>query len=237
MKKLLICFDVDGTLIDDTVFIWQTLHDAIGTDPEERRQWSDAFWNKDISYAEWAAKDVAMWREKQVTRSHLRAHIQQLRPMTGAVRCLHRLKADGHRLGVISGSLDVALACAFPDWETLFEHVFLNRLVFDRRDELIGVEATPYDIDHKADGLREMAKRMAVPLEKTVFVGDHFNDVSVAKIAGLSIAFNCKSDALAAVSDTVVTGRDLQSILPAIDAYAGTGQAELNSVISKSPII
>ena len=114
MDRLLVCFDVDGTLIDDTVFIWQTLHDAIGTDPAEREHWSNAFWKKEITYAEWAGKDVGMWREKGVTRQQIVNYINGLRPMTGAWECLTELHREGHVLGVISGSLDIALKQTFP---------------------------------------------------------------------------------------------------------------------------
>ncbi|MBN1297066.1 HAD family phosphatase [bacterium] len=216
MRQLLICFDVDGTLIDDTVFIWQTLHDAIATDPEERRAWEKAFWNKEITYAEWAQHDVDMWRRKGVTRRDLMQYLTPLRPMCGANDALNALHDAGHVLGIISGSLDIALDRAFPDWKTLFRHVFLNHLIFNEQDVLMGVRATSYDIDHKADGLREMARRTGFALTDTVFIGDHFNDVSVAELAGLSIAFNCKSDLLARVADVVVDGTDLRSILPVI---------------------
>ena len=33
----LACFDLDGTLVDDTIFIWQTLHDHFGSDATRRR--------------------------------------------------------------------------------------------------------------------------------------------------------------------------------------------------------
>jgi len=232
VKKLLICFDVDGTLIDDTVFIWQTLHDAVGTDPVERRYWSDAFWKKEISYAEWAAKDVEMWRIKNVTRSDIHQYITALKPMMGALESLRELHRDGHILGVISGSLDVALEQVFPDWRQLFSHVFLNHLLFDDNHSLKGIQATPYDIEHKADGLREMAKRTGISLADTVFIGDNFNDVSVAKLAGFSIAFNCKSDELRQVADVVTSGIDLRVIVPIIRKLAQCDQMALNSVIS-----
>jgi HAD superfamily phosphoserine phosphatase-like hydrolase len=232
VKKMLICFDVDGTLIDDTVFIWQTLHDAVGTDPVERRYWSDAFWKKEISYAEWAAKDIEMWRVKNVTRNDIRRYISALKPMTGAMESLRDLHRDGHTLGVISGSLDVALEQVFPEWKQLFSHVFLNRLQFDDTQLLTGIHATPYDIEHKADGLREMSKRTGVSLKDTVFIGDNFNDVSVAKLAGFSIAFNCKSDELRQAADVVTSGNDLRVILPIIRQLAQCDQIALNSVIS-----
>jgi HAD superfamily phosphoserine phosphatase-like hydrolase len=230
VRRLLICFDVDGTLIDDTVFIWQTLHDAAGTDPAERRRWSDAFWNSEITYAEWAQKDIDMWRAKGVTRQDIQRYIAELNPMTGAWESLLALHNDGHVLGIISGSLDVALEQAFPQWRKVFSHVYLNRLVFDDRHRLAGVRTTPYDIEHKADGLREMARITRIPLTDTVFIGDHFNDVSVARTAGFSIAFNCKSDELRQAASVVTTGKDLRVVVPTIRAFAH--HTALNSVIS-----
>ena len=221
MKQLLICFDVDGTLVDDTVFIWQTLHTAVGTDPAERRRWSKAFWNKEIRYTEWAQKDIDMWREKNVTRFDLHRYIDELKPMTGAWETLQTLYDDGHVLGIVSGSLDIVLEQVFPRWGNLFTHVFLNRLVFDERHYLTGVKATPYDIDHKADGLREMVRLTGIPMKNTVFVGDHFNDVTVAQAAGLSIAFNSKSDELRKAASIVTQQKDLRVIIPLIRKYAG----------------
>lgn len=221
MRKLLICFDVDGTLIDDTTFIWQTLHDAIGTDPQERDEWATAFWNKEITYEQWAGHDIDMWQRKGVNRQQMITYIDDLKPMLGSQETLLALKTAGHDLGVISGSLDIALERAFPESIAFFEHIFLNRLIFDEDGVLQGIKATPFDIDHKADGLVEMSRRTNIPMSDTVFIGDNFNDVSVAKIAGLSLAFNCKSHELAAVSDHVISGKDLRSILPLIESFAG----------------
>jgi len=232
MKKLLICFDVDGTLVDDTIFIWQTLHDAIGTDPVERKRWSKAFWNSEITYDQWAGSDVKMWCDKNVTKQDLMQHISALKPMNGANEVLSSLKNDGHELGIISGSLDIALDQAFPEWQNMFGHVFLNHLEFDSDNYLSGVKTTPFDIDLKGAGLIEIARRTGFSIEDTVFIGDNFNDVSVAKLAGLSIAFNCKSDELAEVSDCVIDDKNLRNILPVINKFASGDQILLNSVIS-----
>ncbi len=224
MKRLLICFDVDGTLIDDMTFIWKTLHERIGTDPDQREYWADAFWSKKITYAEWARKDVDMWIKKGITRQGIMAHLTDLKPMVGAMETLSRLKGQSHVLGVISGSLDIALEQIFPDWNTVFDHILLNRLIFGEDDRLTGIVPTPFDIEHKATGLRHIAQQCGIPLEDSVYIGDNFNDVDVAKIAGCAIAYNCKSDLLAENSDYVVPGPDLRAILPMIDEFARTGE-------------
>ncbi|MBN1355483.1 HAD-IB family phosphatase [bacterium] len=219
MQNLLICFDVDGTLIDDTVFIWETLHQRIRTDPAERKHWADEYWKGKITYAEWATRDVEMWRKKNIRRDQMLDIIRHLRPMAGAVETLTTLKRQADILSVISGSLDIALELALGNVRRYFDYIMLNRLLFDEQGYLTGVTPTPFDIEHKATGLKSIALETAFPLNRTVFVGDNFNDVEVSKIAGLSIAFNCKSDELACVADHVVPGSDLRAILPIIEEY------------------
>jgi len=220
MKSLLICFDVDGTLIDDTVFIWQTIHEKINTDKNERDFWSAEYWNKRITYDEWARKDVEMWIKMGATRTSLKSTISDLKPMKGAFDTLNILKKSGHQLGVISGSLDIAFDKAFPNNEKLFDCIYLNKLQFDSEGYLKGIQSTPFDIEHKATGLKKMAEENNFEMKNTVFIGDNFNDVEVAKIAGCSIAFNCKSDQLARVSDYVIEKKDLREIIPIIHKFA-----------------
>ncbi len=50
LKYKLICFDLDGTIIDETIFIWQTIHDALGSDKKKRKQYAEDFVNKKITY-------------------------------------------------------------------------------------------------------------------------------------------------------------------------------------------
>ncbi len=190
------------------------------TDPVERKYWTDAYFNKEISYAEWASKDVEMWMEQDADHDRILACIDGLSPMPGAGETLETLLSQSHTMGIISGSLDVAFEKVYPSWRRYFKHVFLNRLEFSPEGKLTGVIPTPYDIEHKATGLREMAHRTGVPLTHTVFIGDNFNDVEVARLAGCSIAFNCKSDELAEVSDHLIPGDDLRDILPIIESFA-----------------
>ena len=36
MKYKLACFDLDGTIIDETIYIWQTIHEHLATDEHKR---------------------------------------------------------------------------------------------------------------------------------------------------------------------------------------------------------
>ena len=208
----LIAFDVDGTLVDDTVFIWKTLHDHFGTDPTRREQAYADYFSGGISYADWFWNDIALLRERGATRSAIEAIVAGMRLTGGVPETLHALRSAGARLVIISGSLEVVIRqFALAPW---FDEIYLNRFDYGPDGVLIGGAPTPYDVGEKATGLRHIAEAAGIPMDRTAFIGDNFNDVSVAEAAGFSIAFNCKSDALAAVADVVVEGGDLRRILP-----------------------
>ncbi len=90
--------------------------------------------------------------------------------------------------------------------------MLINRIHFDKNGRLNGGEPTPYDLEGKADGLKELARRHGIPLSSTLFVGDNDNDVWIAKAAGRAIAFNCKSDALREACYAEVKVKDLMAL-------------------------
>jgi len=120
-------------------------------------------------------------------------------------------KAGIAKLAVISGSLNIVLDKLLPDHD--FDHVLINRMLFDGQGHIAGGVPTKFDMANKAAGLAVIAAKENIPLESCVFVGDNFNDISVVRAAGLGIAFNCKSQELAQVADVVIKGKDLREIL------------------------
>jgi HAD superfamily phosphoserine phosphatase-like hydrolase len=208
----LIAFDVDGTLVDDTVFIWTTLHDHFDTDLDRREQaYADYFAGR-ISYSDWFYNDITLLKERGATRAGIEAIVAGMR-LTGWVpETLAALRDAGARLVIISGTLEVVVRqFELTPW---FDEIYLNRFEYDANGALIGGTPTPYDVGEKATGLRHVAQANGVPMERTAFIGDNFNDVSIADAAGFSIAFNCKSEELAAVADLEIEGGDLRRILP-----------------------
>ena len=212
----LVAFDVDGTLADGLEFVWALLHDHFRTDPVARRWAHDSFFAGKITYEEWARHDVMLLQARGATFDGVREALRPLRPMEGTDEVLRVLRRFGLRLAILSGSVDVALAHVLPDYPEWFDHVLINQFVFDEEGRLADVIPTPYDITHKAEGLRRLAREEGLDLEQCAFIGDHYNDVDVARVAGLSMAFNCQSPELAAVADVVVAGKDLRAVLPRI---------------------
>jgi phosphoserine phosphatase len=210
----LVCFDVDGTLVDDTIFIWQTLHDHFATDPALRKQAHDDFFAKRISYADWFHWDLRLLAAAGATAPRIREVLAMLRPMDGAKEALRALHERGHVLAIVSGSLDIVVDHLFAD--APFAHVLLNRIEFDAAGRIAGGTPTPYDLEGKAAGLRELCRREGIPPSRAAFVGDNANDVWIARAAGLPIAFNCKSDELRAACRVEVREKDLRAVARAI---------------------
>lgn len=211
-RPALVAFDVDGTLVDDTVFVWDTLHDHFGTDVEERRAVQADYMAGRITYADWFDHDITSLMARGANRETMAVALGAMRRMTGAEETLDALVGAGVILAVVSGSLNIVLDRLFPSHP--FSDVFINQLEFDADGGIHRWIPTRYDMVRKAAALRQLSEKHGVPLERCAFVGDHYNDVEAVRLAGLGIAFNCKSEDLAAAADIVVSSSDLRDVLP-----------------------
>ena len=112
--------------------------------------------------------------------------------------------------------LDLSVVCLLLFPAELFDHVFLNRMEFDASGSILGGVHTPYDLERKADGLLEVARLAGVGPEQCVFVGDNYNDLSAARVAGMTIAYRPKSEDLRTLADLVIEAGPLSALLPAL---------------------
>lgn len=207
----LVCFDLDGTLVDDTIYIWKSLHEAFDTEPVARQQAYDDFFGGILSYRDWFEHDLKLLRRAGATRQRIEALLSTLKPMEGAHEAISTLRDRGHKVAIISGSLDIVVEHLFG--QHLFDHVLINKLHFAADGCIDGGEPTPYDLAGKAEGLRELARREGLDPKQVAFIGDNENDVWIAEAAGRAIAFNCKSDKLRALCHVEVKTKDLRLVL------------------------
>jgi phosphoserine phosphatase len=208
----LVAFDLDGTLVAHHEPIWKTLHESCGSDLTRRSAVLRAARAGELSYAEWFAADVDMLRNARVTRQDIMAVVAPLAPTPGARELVQDLQQAGARVVVISGGVGLVVDTVFPD--VRFDAVHINRLSFDAAGLLAGGSPTAYDMAHKVDGLRELAEQFAVNMADTAFVGDGPNDVAIAGVAGLSIAWGDADPGLVAASDHHVRAVHLDALRP-----------------------
>ena len=212
-KYKLVCFDVDGTLIDNVTFSWQIFHDYFQTDKHRREDARKKFFNGEISYKQWAEHDIGLWKERNAKKEDFFKAIGNLRLMEGAMETLKELKKRGLKLAIISGSLNILLEKFIPNYEEFFDDVFLSRIYFDEDGGISKVEATEFDMDAKALALKKIAEREKLSLKECVFVGDYLNDIKIIQEAGLGIAFNCNYEDLKKIADIVIDKKDLREVL------------------------
>lgn len=207
----LIAFDLDGTLVDDTIYVWKTLHEHFGTDSRRRHAARRDYFSGRISYEEWFRTDLELLAEKGANRDSILRCFDGLSLAPGAMDVLGELRKRGFVLGLISGSLDVLLDKFFP--ADTFDHVMINCMEFDEAGRIVSGKHTPYDLEGKARGLAELARREGLELSQCAFVGDNVNDLQVMEAAGFSVCVHPKHPDMERVADVVVKGRDLRPLL------------------------
>jgi len=214
MRKFdLICFDVDGTLIEhpQNKVIWEVLNTRILGNDKVNKERYRRYLAGEISYDEWVMLDVSGWVAKKANREQVLAAVNEFNLIEGARETVTELKRRGYRLAVISGTLDIMIDTIFPDHP--FEEIFTNKISFDDAGTLVSWEATPFDLHGKPVALRALVKKFKTSLERSAFIGDGDNDVPLLGVAGYFVAFNPRSSELEKRADTVIKKRDLRSLL------------------------
>jgi phosphoserine phosphatase len=212
-KYDLVCFDLDGTLIEEENgdVLWERMSGLIHGTREVTNKRYEAYEKGELNIEDWFEMDVSEWKSHGVTKNMLIRESKHSKLIDGVKETLKFLKKEGYRLAVISGSVDILLDTVFPDHP--FDEVFMNKLLFDNLGKLTSWEKMRNVNGRKDLVLMEIAKRENIPLSRTVFVGDHLNDIPAAKIAGLAIAFNSDTKELRKVCDAVIEKKDMREIL------------------------
>ena len=212
----LVVFDLDGTIIDNVKYIWQLIHTYLKTDQKKREHYRQQFFAREIHYAEWARMDIKLWKERQARKKDIMRGMSSIRLMNGARQTLMALKKSGHKLAIISGSLNIAVEKVLPEYREIFDYVLVNKIYFRRNGEISRIIPTKYDIEHKLTGLKHICRLENIHLSRTAFIGDNYNDIHIAEAAGLSIAFCPNSKDLEKVADVIIRKKDLRLVLPHI---------------------
>lgn len=212
-KSKVIIFDLDGTLISGIEYIYSHLWDYFDVPHDKHKQPVLDFLDKRITYEEWVKEDIRLLQDAGADRDSMLKAFSGLTLVDGALETINELKDADKKLIVISGSIELTLRSVLPDYKELFDDVFINHYFFDDAGRITHALPTPYDMEHKAKGVIDMAKKYGCSTEECVFIGDAENDIHAAAAAGFSIAFNCKSDMLSEVSDVTLKSDNIKDIL------------------------
>lgn len=84
--------------------------------------------------------------------------------------------------------------------------------------EVTSLEISPQNVS-KGTGLKKLCEYLSLPLEKTIAVGDSYNDMEILKLAGLSVAMGNAHAPVKELSDVTVADNDHDGCAEAIDRY------------------
>lgn len=208
----LVVLDADSTLIRDEVI--ELLADAAGSRTHVAAI-TEAAMRGEIDFAE-------SLRERVATLAGLPVSVfddvgRLIRKTPGVFELIDGLHASGSRVGVVSGGFHELLDPLAA--ELGLDHWRANRLEV-RAGQLTGALFGPIiDAPAKAETLKQWALSDAIPLSRTVAVGDGANDLDMMRVAGLAVAFNAKPR-VKRQADVVIDTLDLSQILPLLGLRA-----------------
>jgi phosphoserine phosphatase len=187
--------DVDGTIIRGPFkYSWQLVWKYLGYDDALRRELFRNYKLGQLSYSAWCAECLAYFQARNLRESDFVTICAELRPTRNLVTGIGMLRRAGVSVGVISGGIDSVLKTVIPDWQDLFNFVYINKFVYNSSGSLVGIKPTSFDFDRKLYALQIETKKRGLSLSAAAFVGEGPNDAYVMKELsighrGLSIAY------------------------------------------------
>ncbi|HEX54991.1 MAG: phosphoserine phosphatase SerB [Candidatus Altiarchaeales archaeon] len=204
MKIRLIAFDLDGVLVDG-LGSWRELHRALGTEERAMANYK-AFYSGEIDFAEWARRDVELW--KGVSAERINEILRRIPLMNGAEETLARLNGK-YKTAIISGGIQ-QLADIVKD-KLGIDYAIGNRLIF--RDGRVSGIKNYVDLHSKGEILRKIAEMNGISTTNCAVIGDYLNDIPMFRVAGFRIAFNPKDEEIKRYADEIIYEKDLRRIL------------------------
>ncbi len=203
--RRLVVLDVDSTFIQDEVI--ELIAEHAGTGAEVAAVTERAM-RGELDFEESLRARVATLAG--VPETVLARVREQVQLTPGAATLVRTLKRLGYTVALVSGGF---IEVVQPLADALgIDHARANRL--EVRDGLLTGRVVGAVVDRaaKAAALREFADAEALPLSRTVAIGDGANDLDMLAAAGLGIAFNAKP-VVRASADAAVNVPYLDSVL------------------------
>jgi len=185
----LVAFDLDGTLLEQSSS-WVKLHKHFGTLGSADRNLV-AYEKREIDYAEFMRRDVALWPR----RLHIRTIERLLSDyvlMPDATEVMTELRRLDCETAIVTCGLD-SLA-KIVGRRLRVHHVLANELVTDDEGFLTGEVVFRVDLFDKGRSLADLASKLGIPLSTSVAVGDSKFDKSFLEVAGLGVAYRAEPE-------------------------------------------
>jgi len=199
MKKI-ICFDFNGTLVNEGSWDFLTCGEK-----ELEKELEDVFClykNNKISINDfWDKTVLTLKKTGRANREYFCNHTDIVRNLKdGAEDLIRYLKEKEYRIYIVSCSIGEYLECLKQKF-SLDGFYAGSNLVFDDKGELITIKSDCMKgASFKERKLEELVLKENVNVEDIVFVGDGNNDIGAFKMTKKGIAIDSKSEELNSVA-------------------------------------
>ncbi len=187
MGNKLICFDVDGTLLENKSS-WIDLTAGLGCSVAEVYSIFKSVINGKITFAQGEKSVFDIYRASgKATKGNIQKIFEKDIFKLGVAELIEYLKEKDYLIWLVSGSIDfhVKLVADKIGADGFFAH---SGLEFDGDDNLSKINY-PGDQNHwKVDKLRELSEKFKIPANEIIFVGDDINDLGAFRATGRGIA-------------------------------------------------
>lgn len=213
MKKIkLVCFDVDGTLVDGNSWLWLT--EGLGCSRSKHLNIFRRAKTGEISFTEAERLLTQLYQNsRRATRGSINKLFAQVKPRPGAKELVIYLKEKGYLVYLISGAIDIYV-------ENIAKKLGVDgyaansTLKFNSDGILQSLFYRSNQGELKADQLNLLLDKLDLNLKEVVFVGDSENDLEVFKKTGRGIAVSSREkDLLKAAWKTVGSLEEIKQIL------------------------
>lgn len=205
LKKRIVLFDLDGTLtygVSSTRFLFRRSGD------EAFFEYLEQEWLKDRmdhpTLARQVTRRMAGWKVRDLERS-----LHLIPKMTGIRRTVETLRQRGYY--VVLATLGYELCARYFQKRYGFDEVRGTTLEV-KRGVITGKKMRIFQEHQKALYLKQLVRKLRIPLSQTAAVGDSRTDREVFKIAGKGIAVN-QDGFLRGLADVDIRGKDLSKVL------------------------
>ena len=205
----LVVFDMDGVLAD-AESSWVFVHRRFGVNNDHSLY---AYLRGEIDDLEFIRRDIQLWvaKDPEITVSKIQSILSEVPLMPGAHDTIRALRDRGIKTAIVSAGIDL-LAERIAD-ELGVDIDMANGLVTDNRGRLSGEGILRVRLMDKGDAVTDVAKRLDIPREEVVSIGNSRYDVTMFERSGMGIAFMPSDEHVRESADAVVDEKDLRGIL------------------------
>ncbi|WP_418607852.1 HAD family hydrolase [Pseudoalteromonas sp. US3C1013] len=174
---------------------WTVLAKLISEECYLEEELSKDRWNAGEynGYLDWMKDTIRIQQKHGLKKWHVDEIVKSAKLHNGAHELITSIKATNAKVVLISGGIK-ALADKVQR-ELKIDHAFSAcEYFFDDCGNLDFYNLLPTDNEGKASFMQQIAKEYGVNASECAFVGDGKNDKFLARVVGLSVAFNAQKE-------------------------------------------